>query len=63
MYAAALVWRGEDGRKLEVSQRDFGRWLWRVEWSVRVACMHSETGRGIFHERDIKQRLHTSDKC
>ena len=58
MYGCgALVWKAEEREELERGQREFGRWLWRVERSVRNECVHGESGWSTYKEREEKALL------
>ena len=58
MYGAgALVWDREERNRLEKLQNDFGRWLWKVQMSVRNGCVRGESGWSSFEEREMKAKL------
>lgn len=58
MYGAgALVWEAEERNRLENEQMAFGRWLWRVQQSVRNAAVHGESGWSTFAEREAKAKM------
>ena len=58
MYAAGAVgWSVGEREKAERMQREVGRWLWRVEKSVRNGVVHGETGWSSFWEREAKVRV------
>jgi hypothetical protein len=57
MYAAGAVgWKAKERQQAEGLQKDFGRWLWGVERSVRNGVIHGETGWSTFWEREAKDR-------
>ncbi|ELU12026.1 hypothetical protein CAPTEDRAFT_188109 [Capitella teleta] len=58
MYGAgAIVWKRAEAKSLEVMQSEFGRWLWRVDMSVRNAAVQGESGWSTFEEREVKAKM------
>ncbi|ELT96583.1 hypothetical protein CAPTEDRAFT_219860 [Capitella teleta] len=55
-----MVWKRTEAKTLEVIQREFGRWLWRVDRLDRSAwnaVVQGESGCSTFEEREVKAKM------
>ncbi|ELU12139.1 hypothetical protein CAPTEDRAFT_202238, partial [Capitella teleta] len=58
MYASgALVWNENVRKNVERMQNEYGRWMWRLERTVRNAAVHGESGWSSFWEREVKAKV------
>ncbi|ELT95071.1 hypothetical protein CAPTEDRAFT_210948 [Capitella teleta] len=55
--AGAIVWKRTEVKSLEVMQSEFGRWLWRVDRSVRNSVVQGEFGWSTFEKREVKAKI------
>ncbi|ELT94825.1 hypothetical protein CAPTEDRAFT_210721 [Capitella teleta] len=53
----ALVWNENVRKNVERMQNEYGRWMWRLEKTVRNAAVHGESGRSSFWEREVKAKV------
>ena len=50
--AGALTWYEKECDKLEIMQREMGRWLWGCKTNVKNELVRGETGWSSFKERE-----------
>ncbi|ELU04660.1 hypothetical protein CAPTEDRAFT_198113 [Capitella teleta] len=54
---SALVWNENVRKNVERMQNEYGRWMWRLERTVRNAAVHGESGWSLFWEREVKAKV------
>ncbi|ELU12759.1 hypothetical protein CAPTEDRAFT_192582 [Capitella teleta] len=53
----ALVWNENVRKNVERMQNEYGRYMWRLERTVRNAAVHGESGWSLFWERQVKAKV------
>ncbi|ELU08790.1 hypothetical protein CAPTEDRAFT_193247, partial [Capitella teleta] len=53
----ALVWNENVRKNVERMQNEYGRWMWRLERTVRNAAVQGESGWSSFWEREVKAKV------